>query len=220
MNLAARWANRNQWSAIRYESVPFGAAGFDFSETFGRPAPGERGWFLTKRLRRSTKLASDAFMDMETMETLIQDVASPLFGLFEPVASLPIHQPLVAETSLLAGGGDGWLDDSVTLWRQTRRPTADETRAAIAFVEPRYVGKAGHDRMVQQRVSLGEDLTPGGDPQTPDSPVWVIANGARVRDVRFAGVGLTRFRGHLTKGGYDAKYGREEELEAVSEAVS
>ena len=33
-------------------------------------------------------------------------------------------------------------------------------------------------------------------------------------------MGLTRFRGHLTKGGYDAKYGREEEREAVSEAVS
>ena len=29
-------------------------------------------------------------------------------------------------------------------------------------------------------------------------------------------MGLTRFRGHLTKRGYDAKYGREEEREAVS----
>ena len=33
-------------------------------------------------------------------------------------------------------------------------------------------------------------------------------------------VGLTRFRGHLTKGGYDAKYGQANRCETDAPAVS
>lgn len=150
MNLAARWANNHRWSTIRYEPVPFGATGFDFSILFGERAKEDGGWFLTKEKLKTIQLAGDAFVDLLVIESLVEDPASPLRSILEPVAKVAIRQPIVAETHLFGGGPQGWLDDSVTLWRRVRAPSPAETYATLALVEPRYRGKPGHDWMVAQ----------------------------------------------------------------------
>jgi len=148
MNLAARWANGDRWSDILYEQFPWGADGFDIPSVFGDPAPRRRGWFLTKQVRKAINIRADAFITMHAIDALIEDPSSPIHGLFDPVLTMPVRQPRSDDPM------DGWLDDSVTLWRQTRSPTMAELHAAAVFVEPRYRGTVGEGRMTDQRKSL------------------------------------------------------------------